>query len=180
LPRVVRGEPVFLGHDQVVELAAAAEPYGLLVRFLAYAGRRWGEMSALRVTNLDLLRRRMRITSAFVEVRGQLVEGTPKTPQVRTVPLPRFLVDELAAHVEGLAPDALVFTTANGAPLWYSNFRRRHLGPGVRPRRGDASRPSAHSGEPRDRGGSEREGGAADARARLGGDDARRVRRAVR
>ena len=73
----------------MVELAAA-EPYGLLVRFLAYTGLRWGEMSALRVTNLDLLRRRMRITSAFVEIRGQLVEGTPKAHQMRTVPLPRF------------------------------------------------------------------------------------------
>ena len=73
----------------------------LLVRFLAYTGLRWGEMSALRVGSLDLLRRRLRVSRAFVEVRGQLVEGTPKTHQKRTVPLPRFLVDDLAAHVEG-------------------------------------------------------------------------------
>jgi len=58
-------------------------------------------MSALRVGSLDLLRRRLRVSRAFVEVRGQLVEGTPKTHQKRTVPLPRFLVDDLAAHVEG-------------------------------------------------------------------------------
>jgi integrase len=126
LPKIIRGEPRFLDHGQVVELAAAAEPYGLLVRFLAYTGLRWGEMSALRVGSLDLLRRRMRIKSAFVEVRGELVEGTPKTHQVRTVPLPRFLVDELAAHVEGKGPEDLVFTTATGAPLRNTNFRRRH------------------------------------------------------
>jgi integrase len=126
LPKITRGEPMFLDHGQVVELAAAAEPYGLLVRVLAYTGLRWGEMSALRVGSLDLLRRRMRIKSAFVEVRGKLVEGTPKTHQVRTVPLPRFLVDELAVHVEGMGRDELVFSTPAGAPLRNTNFRRRH------------------------------------------------------
>jgi integrase len=131
LPRVVRGEPTFLDHGQVVELAEAAEPYGLLVRFLAYTGLRWGEMSALRVCSIDLLRRRMRIRSSFVEVRGQLVEGTPKTHQVRTVPLPRFLVEELAAHVEGKSADDRVFSTSTGAPLRSSNFRRRHWDPAV-------------------------------------------------
>jgi len=126
LPKVGKGEPRFLDHGQVVELAEAAEPYGLLIRFLAYTGLRWGEMSALRVGSLDLLRRRMRIRSAFVEVHGKLIEGTPKTHQKRTVPLPRFLVDELARHVEGKSPDELVFTTPNGAPLRNTNFRRRH------------------------------------------------------
>jgi integrase len=126
LPKITRGEPMFLDHGQVVDLAAAAEPYGLLVRFLAYTGLRWGEMSALRIGSLDLLRRRMRIKSAFVEVKGKLVEGTPKTHQVRIVPLPRFLVDELAAHVEGKGPDELVFSTPAGTPLRNTNFRRRH------------------------------------------------------
>jgi integrase len=126
LPRITRAEPMFLDHGQVVELAEAAEPYGLLIRFLAYTGLRWGEMSALRVGSLDLLRRRMRIKSAFVEVKGKLVEGAPKTHQVRIVPLPRFLVDELAAHVERKGPDELVFSTPAGAPLRNTNFRRRH------------------------------------------------------
>ena len=126
LPKVVRGEPTFLDHGQVVELAEAAEPHGLLVRFLAYTGLRWGEMSALRVGSIDLLRRPMRIRSSFVEVRGHLVESTPKSHQVRTVPLPRFLVDDLAAHVEGKSADDLVFSTSTGAPLRNSNLRRRH------------------------------------------------------
>jgi integrase len=126
LPKITRGEPMFLDHGQVVELATAAKGYGLLVKFLAYTGLRWVEMSALGVGNLDLVRRRMRIKSAFVEVRGKLVEGTPKTHQVRTVPLPRFLVDELAAHVDGKGPHELVFSTSTGAPLRNTNFRRRH------------------------------------------------------
>jgi hypothetical protein len=61
-----------------------------------------------------------------VEVRGELVEGSPKTHQARTVPIPRFLVDEPGAHVEGRASDDLVFCGPTGAPLRNSNFRRRH------------------------------------------------------
>ncbi|HKG50908.1 MAG TPA: tyrosine-type recombinase/integrase [Actinomycetales bacterium] len=125
LPRVVRGEVVFLDHDQVERLAAASEPYGLLVRVLAYTGLRWGEATALRVGRLDLFRRRLHVVSAFAEVRGKLVEGTPKNHQVRWVPLPRFLVDELARYVAGLGPDELVFRSPKDGPLRNSNFRDR-------------------------------------------------------
>jgi integrase len=69
LAHVVRGEPTLVDDGQVVDLVEAAEPYGLLVRFLTHIGLRWGEMSALRWA--DLLRRRMRLKVAFVEVRDQ-------------------------------------------------------------------------------------------------------------
>jgi integrase len=125
LPRVVREEPVFLDHDQVATLAEACGRYALLVRFLAYTGLRWGEVSALRVSRLDLLRRRVTVAAAFAEVGGQLVEGTPKNHQRRSVPIPRFLVDELASHLAGKRPDELVFTAPNGGPLRNTNFRSR-------------------------------------------------------
>ncbi|MEU8329370.1 hypothetical protein [Micromonospora sp. NPDC048839] len=56
---------MFLNHDQVAMLAEACGRYGLLVRFLAYTGLRWGEASALRVSRLDLLRRRVTVAVAF-------------------------------------------------------------------------------------------------------------------
>ncbi len=129
LPRVVREEPVFLDHDQVAALAHACGRYGLLVRFLAYTGLRWGEASALRVSRLDSLRRRVTVAVAFAEVGGELVEGTPQNHQRRSVPIPRFLVDELAAHVAGRRPDELVFTAPNGGPLRNTNFRSRIFQP---------------------------------------------------
>jgi integrase len=122
LPRVHRNEPVFLTHAQVAELVEACDPYGLLVEFLAYTGLRWGEATALRVPRVDLLRRRVHVAVAFTEVSGRLIEGTPKSHQARWVPLPRFLVVKLAAHMQGLAPDDLVFTTSTGARLRNSNF----------------------------------------------------------
>jgi integrase len=129
LPRVVREEPMFLTHDQVAALAEASGQYAVLIRFLAYTGLRWGEASALRVSRLDLLRRRVTVVVAFSEVRGELIEGTPKNHQRRSVPIPRFLVDELAAHVAGKRRDALVFTAPNGGPLRNTNFRPRVFTP---------------------------------------------------
>ncbi|MEU4779096.1 tyrosine-type recombinase/integrase [Micromonospora sp. NPDC023633] len=118
-----------LDHDQVAMLAEACGRYGLLVRFLVSTGLRWGEASALRVSRLDLLRRRVTVAVAFAEVGGELVEGTPKNHQRRSVPIPRFLVDELAAHVAAKRRDALVFTAPNGEPLGNTNFRTRVCGP---------------------------------------------------
>ena len=45
------------------------------------------------------------------------------------MPLPRFLVDELAAHTAGKPRDALVFTAPNGGPLRNTNFRPRVFAP---------------------------------------------------
>jgi hypothetical protein len=44
LPRVVATPKRFLTHDQVQALAEACVPYGTLIRVLAYAGLRWGEL----------------------------------------------------------------------------------------------------------------------------------------
>ncbi|MCM0675221.1 hypothetical protein NCC78_11055, partial [Micromonospora phytophila] len=46
-----------------------------------------------RVSRVDLLRRPVTVAVAFAEVGGELVEGTPKNHQRRSVPIPRFLVD---------------------------------------------------------------------------------------
>lgn len=132
LPRAVRAEQVYLTHAQVDELANAAGEYRIAVLFLAYTGVRFGEMAALRVRNLDLLRRRAPITQSVAEVRGRAVFSTPKTHQSRPVPIPRFLVDDLAAHVAGKAPDDFVFSAPRGGVLRIRNFRRAGFEPAVK------------------------------------------------
>jgi integrase len=69
------------------------------------------------------------VAVAFAEVGGRLIEGTPKNHQRRSVPIPRFLVDELAAHVAGKRRDDLVITAPNGGPLRNTNFRPRIFEP---------------------------------------------------
>jgi integrase len=132
LPRRARGQQVFLTHEQIDRLAEAAGRDRLAILFLAYTGVRYGEMAALRVCNLNLLRRRALITEAVADVNGHAVFGTPKTHQRRQVPIPRFLAEELAVHVAGKAPGDFVFAAEQGGVLHLRNFRRQCWNPAVR------------------------------------------------
>jgi integrase len=131
LPRIVRGEPRFLTRDQVEMLADAAGEDGDVVRLLANTGLRFGELAALRVRRVDFLRKRLTIAESATEVAGELVFGTPKTHQQRTVPLPAELVEPLARRCEGKQPDDLLMTTPAGTPLRLRNWRRMVWNPAV-------------------------------------------------
>ncbi|HEV2930454.1 MAG TPA: site-specific integrase, partial [Propionibacteriaceae bacterium] len=115
----------FLTARQVEDLAAAIDPrYRLLVRFAAYTGLRAGELVALRVRHLNLLRGRCEVSESATEVDGRLVWGPTKTYARRTVHLPRFLCDQLAAYLAERphGPDDLVFTAPQGGPLREQKF----------------------------------------------------------
>ena len=131
LPRVHRASKRYLTHDEVDRLAEATGDYRAAVLFLAYTGVRYGELAALRVGRLNLLRRRATIDEGLVEVAGRLVSSTPKTHQARDVPIPRFLVEELAQLVLGKGPDDHVFTRRDGQALRLSWFRRAVFMPAV-------------------------------------------------
>jgi integrase len=76
------------------------------------------------VRHFDLLRRRVLIEEAVTEVDGKhLAWGTPKNHSRRTVPLPRFLVDELARTVVNRPRDELAFPSPLGAVLRNRNAR---------------------------------------------------------
>jgi integrase len=124
LPRQKARPKRYLTHDAVSALADECGPYGVLIHVLGYTGLRWGEAAALQVGDVDLMRRRIHVGRAMAEVRGRAVLGTPKDHEVRDVPVPAFLVDELAAHIAGRPADALVFTAPGGGYLRNGNFRR--------------------------------------------------------
>ena len=129
LPRVVGRPKRFLTHDQVQALADACPPYETMIRVMAYAGLRWGELAALTVRRVDLLRRRIEVVEASTEIHGHVVVGTTKNHQRRSVPIPRFLADELAHQIAGKAPGDLVFTAPEGGVLRNTNFRPRFFDP---------------------------------------------------
>lgn len=99
LPKAPRGREVYLTREQVDRLADAAPSARdrLLILLLAYTGLRWGEASGLRISELDLLRRRL--TVLRVETRYGGKEYPKSDAGRRLVPLPRFLVDEIAAYL---------------------------------------------------------------------------------
>ncbi|MFG1659006.1 hypothetical protein ACGFIY_20990 [Micromonospora chersina] len=78
------------------------------------------KLAALRV-------RRLVVAESVTEVNGRAVFGTPKTHQRRSGPLPRFLVEPIAAQVAGRPGDELVFTSPAGKVLHNNSFRRRVL-----------------------------------------------------
>jgi integrase len=98
---------------------------------LAYCGLRFGELAALRVRNVDPLRRRLQIEESVTEVDGVMVFGTPKSHQCRSVPVARSLTDALAAACVGKAPTDLVFTATRGGVLMLRNWRRRVFDPAL-------------------------------------------------
>lgn len=129
LPRARKADKRFLSHDQVAALAGAAGDYALVVQVLAYCGLRYGELAALRVRRVDLLRRRLTIAESVTEVGGRAVFSDPKSHQHRSVPVPRGLADQLTLQVAGKGPSDLVFTSREGHVLRLMNFRRRVFDP---------------------------------------------------
>ncbi|GAA2750181.1 tyrosine-type recombinase/integrase [Amnibacterium kyonggiense] len=109
LPRKSPKARAYLSVEQVELLVELLPEHAALVYTLAYTGMRWGEVTGLRVRNLDLQRRRARVEENAVKVSNEIVVGTPKTHEARTVPLPRFLLQGLAQEIAGKGRDQLVF-----------------------------------------------------------------------
>lgn len=109
LPRKGKKERVYLTHEQVDLLASFCGDKRTLVEFLAYTGQRWGEATAERVQDLDMLRRRAKVQQNAVAVGGSIILGTPKSHEARSVPFPAFLSEPLAKLCEGKGRNDLVF-----------------------------------------------------------------------
>jgi integrase len=133
VPASPKAEMVYLSAEEVEDLAVAIGPrYATLIRLAAYTGLRAGEIGALRVGRLDLLRGRILVAESVTEVEGHgLVFGEPKTYERRSVTVPAFLRDELTAYVADRANDsqAFVFTAPSGGVLHHRNFYRREFKP---------------------------------------------------
>jgi integrase len=109
LPKRVPKARVYLTHSQVEALALEASGHGTLIRLLAYTGLRWGEAVGLRVKNVDLNLRRIRVAENAVYVAGKIIVGTPKSHAVRGVAFPPSLAESLERLCAQKAPEMLVF-----------------------------------------------------------------------
>lgn len=130
LPQAPHTDPRFLDADEVERLASAiAPPYRTFVLVGAYAGLRHGELAALRVKQVDMEVATIHVVATRTRTSdGSAGIGPPKSRAGRrVVPVPRFVMDELDAHIarHRLRPDDLVWTTTAGAPLTEANFRAR-------------------------------------------------------
>ncbi|TFD24215.1 site-specific integrase [Cryobacterium sp. TMS1-13-1] len=153
LPRKKKKPHTYLSHEQVDLLATSATTHGTVILTLAYTGLRWGEVTGLRVRDVDLVRRRLAVRENAVRVGGKILLGTPKSHEARTVPFPPFLTERLALLCADKTP------TRSCSATGYRTSARRRLGtagwstpsnvPGRSIRPSHASRPTTSGTPPR-------------------------------
>ena len=96
----------------------ARQTYGTLIRVLAYCGLRWGELSGLRVGDVDFRRGRLEVRHRVVEFGGRQIESTPKDHEARSIPVPVMILiglDGLTPHELRHAATSLAISA--GAPV---------------------------------------------------------------
>jgi integrase len=124
LPRHERPRVVPLTVVQVQALAEAMpDQCRAMVVVQAGLGLRIGELLALRVDDVNFLRRTVRIEWQLVPKARERSEA--KTPRSRrTVPLPQVVADALATHIVEFppGPDGTLFTTKNGTPARHDYY----------------------------------------------------------
>lgn len=131
LPRTPRNDDLpFLDDRQVQELADEVGPkYRAIIVTAVYTGLRAGELAALRVKDLDLLHKRLRVRESVSDVNGILHLVPPKNGRARSLSLPSFLVDVLEEQRAGQKREEFVFGGAT--PMRHGNFYIRHFRPAV-------------------------------------------------
>ncbi|GGA72400.1 site-specific integrase [Pseudoclavibacter endophyticus] len=107
LPRRRQSHRPYLSIREVETVAEHSGEHADLVRVLAYVGLRWSEAIALRGRHVDVQRQRIAVVENAVQTGQRIDVGTPKGHEQRSVPIPRFLIDELEARIDG--PEDLLF-----------------------------------------------------------------------
>lgn len=132
VPKIVSDDDmVFLSVRKVELLADEAERIGkpvdgLLVRWQAYTGCRIGESLALKVGDVDADRRRARIGRTRTDDgHGGSMLGTPKNGKARNIAIPRFLMPQIKAQMDGMGDDDWLFRATRGGNVWTNTWRTR-------------------------------------------------------
>lgn len=132
VPKIVSDDDmVFLSVREVELLADEAEKIGkpvdgLLVRWQAYTGCRIGESLALKVGDVDVDRRRARIGRTWTDDgHGGSMLGTPKNGKARNIAIPRFLMPQIKAQMDGMGDDDWLFRATRGGNVWTNTWRTR-------------------------------------------------------
>lgn len=117
LPRKSGRRHIYLSADDVHRLAAEAGEHRALVYVLAFCGLRWGEAIALRVADVEFLKRRLVVSENAVQLGVDHAVGQTKGRTVRSVPVPSFVLDEVSPLCADKSAGDLVFPGPHGKYL---------------------------------------------------------------
>ena len=109
LPSKTAKRRVYLTAEDVGRLADESGEHRALVLTLAFCGPRWGETVALRVRDVEFLKRRLNVHDNAVQIGVDQAEGMTKSRRQRSVPVPQFVLDELSVPCQGRSMVSLVF-----------------------------------------------------------------------
>lgn len=125
LPRIDQAEMCFLEPDEFSALyEALPAEWKLLVKFLTATGARWGEVTALKVRDIDRKKNSVRIVRAWKYTGGERQLGKPKTKKsVRTIDLDPDLVTELP--LAGRSREDWLFVNGHGKPVHVTTFYKQ-------------------------------------------------------
>jgi integrase len=114
-----------------VRAVAAAMPrrYQAMILLTTFASLRFGEVTALQRSDIDVEAGTVRVRRSLVEARGGgLVPGPPKSAAGRRiVSVPPAVAELVREHMAEFVPDdptALVFTGPRGGAIRRGNFRK--------------------------------------------------------
>lgn len=127
LPKRHKRKNIYLTADQLRRLADESGRYRSLILLLGTVGLRWGEAAALRVSDVDFLRRRIVLHENAVTVGATTYVGSLKTGKNRNVALASFVADALAQSCEGKSRDDLIWPSATGDYLGPPSSRKSWL-----------------------------------------------------
>lgn len=134
MPRVERDRVVPLTVSEVARLAdAVPDRYKPMIIAQSGLGLRIGELLALRVENIDFLRRMVRVECQVDSMTLSLV--APKTARSRrSVPLPEVVSLALSEHIRKYPPalNGLIFHTRDGQPIRHDTYGNKVLVPAAR------------------------------------------------
>ncbi|OBK02736.1 integrase [Mycolicibacterium fortuitum] len=133
LPKKSARRHIYLSANDVHRLAAESGEHRPLVYVLAFCGTRWGETIALRVRDVQFLKRRLVVADNAVQLGVDHAVGQTKGRKIRSVPVPSFVLDELSPLCAGRSADDLVFPGPDGKYLprpkstrgWFSGAVQR-------------------------------------------------------
>jgi integrase len=110
-------------------LSAASEPFGTILAVTAVLGLRIGEVLALRISDVDLTRRIIRVRQS-VDAATRTVQAVKSTASSADVPMPSQLEGRLRKHLQTHAGKAdLLFVNRHGRPLSANKLREKVLHP---------------------------------------------------
>lgn len=117
-PRKTKHE--YLSMEQLLALAQASGEHQALVLLLGFTGLRWGEAVGLLVKDVHPDKHRIDVYKSATQVGSQIVVGTPKTHEIRTVMYPSALDKVLDLDKPG---NALLFENQRGGYLKHPKAR---------------------------------------------------------